>query len=383
MNNRIPIIVLVALVLIALIWRVANPPAPLPPGPLGAMPTWNSMSKLGDMGPWATDPSGTMWAGAWNLKAKSGTLRSAVWIIDFEKEQSALCHLDDGAYVSSLWWANDKTVGVLKLNTKDVEAAEKSEVFYIDAATGKVERSVELKTPVARILDWPAGSDKFVAQLAGTDNVKVAVFNESGEIVGKEVSVDLPSTVEFHRVAALVPDGGLFVFSVLEDELGGNVSYYLGNTKDGSAKRVFRLNDLPGRVEDMWVSPTGILMVCSERDRLQSLVYNISTGALDRVGKVGKGMDFAKNWPDAPKRMTFVTLTGGYTLDVRRDKVSREFKFPELTARRDYWRQEVQDGRLYPRKDHDYTSVSLMANAIDIRIIKKTGTTGRELLSRR
>ena len=90
MNSRLLYIVLGILVLLAVILRIASPPPPPPPGPIGMMPNWSSAAKLGDMGPWAVNPSGSIWAGAWNLKNKSGKLRSAVWVVDFEKASQVL-----------------------------------------------------------------------------------------------------------------------------------------------------------------------------------------------------------------------------------------------------------------------------------------------------
>jgi len=48
-----------------------------------------------------------------------------------------------------------------------------------------------------------------------------------------------------------------------------------------------------------------------------------------------------------------------------------------------YWRTQVQGGMLYPRKDGDYTSVSMAAGRVDIRVIKKDGTAGSDLLPRK
>ena len=85
--------------------------------------------------------------------------------------------------------------------------------------------------------------------------------------MGKEASVDLRGG-RLGDWAALSPDGREYVFSVVEDESGGKVSYYVGSTDSPAPKRAFSSDDLPGRVIGMWIGPAGALVACTERDKL-------------------------------------------------------------------------------------------------------------------
>ena len=383
MNNRIPIFVLGILVFVALVSRIVNPPAPLPPGPMGGTPNWRSSNSIGEMTDSAVNPSGTVWAGVWNEKTKkSGTLRSAVWVIDLENSKTASYSFKDGSYVPNISWADDKTVRALRLDTNDAVAAKESEIVYIDAGTSKADKKVMLKTAVARVLDWPAGSDKFIAQIADAEALKIAILSDSGEIIGKEVNVNLPKDAQLYDVAGMSPNASQIVFSST-DNVGGNETFYLADAVTGLAKgAITKANDVPGRVEDVWVSDKGyVLLAYSTRSGLGTLVYNPAAGKVANLRK--SGVDVKKNWPDAPKDMKFVAYDGGYTLDLNANgKIKDLFDLSKLNRRENYWLQDVQGGRLYPRKDGGYTSVSTIANEVDIRILSKDGTRDQDILRR-
>jgi len=113
------------------------------------------------------------------------------------------------------------------------------------------------------------------------------------------------------------------------------------------------------------------------------MYYDLAQGKLLDLSKPENKIDVAKTWPDAPKSMMFITYSGGYRLTLVNGKVKRLMDFTKLDRGSMRWRSEVQDGRLYPRKDGDFTAVSFGANTIDIRVIKKNGTVGTDILPRR
>jgi len=384
MNNRIPMAILVVLVLVAFVWRVAHPPAPPLPGPLGAIPAWDSRTKIGDMGPSAVSPSGSFWAGAWNQKTASGELRSAILVIDLEKPRAFRQEIKSGSVVPSLSWKDDDTVRALVVDSDDPERIRTARIACVRRTGGEsLEcRTTALKQPVARILAWSSGSDKFAALLPGVaGKARVAVLSESGDLVGKVAEVELPPVASVHHTAAISPDGGWFVFSVAEDKVGGNITYYFADSRTGFAHKAFSLAELPGRVEGMWVSRAGVLTVCAEREKFQVLGYLFET-AKSKLTPLGAKTDVTRGWPDAPKTMMFVTYNGGYELNLADGKVKQLFDLTKQGRYSDSWRRHVQDGRLYPRKDGDYTSISLVANEVDIRVIKKSGDKGPNILTR-
>ena len=370
----------------ALISRLVSPPPPPVPGPLGVIPNWESTVKHGDMAASAVNPAGTEWAGAWNESEQGNVLRSGVWTIDFDKVEAKSNPLNHGtapSFVPSLSWADDNTVRVLRNDSGNPAATTRSDIVYIDAQTGKIIRTDKLDTPVAAILAWPAKSSVFLAELAGGKPTRIAVLSQTGKIIGKEASLDLLGG-RLGDKAALSPDGNEYIVSVVEDRSGGKVSYYMGSTKDPALKRIFGTDDLPGTIAGMWVGPAGVLVVCSERDKFQTMVYNPASAQpkIAEIAKVQPKPDIKKSWPDAPDKMMFASYTGGYSYDPASGKTGRLFDFSNLGRMDEYWRAQVRDGRLYPRADGDYTSVSVTSGVVDIRVIKKDGTKGSDLLPR-
>ncbi len=137
MGNRLPIYALAALVIIAIIWRIASPKPPIPPGPLGGIPNWSSSGKIGEMGPSGVNPAGDKWAGAWNQITDNKELRSAVWFIDFNKEEAKYCLLDKGSYTSSLSWGDNNTVRALVNDSDKPATIEQSKIITINAADAR------------------------------------------------------------------------------------------------------------------------------------------------------------------------------------------------------------------------------------------------------
>ncbi|MCE5199360.1 MAG: hypothetical protein ABFD54_09545 [Armatimonadota bacterium] len=370
MKNRGPAYILAALVLVALIWHIVNPPQPPPPGPMGTPPHWSTMVKVGEMGPWQVNPSGTMWAGAWNEKAKDGKLRSAVWVVDFENSKSKHWLLDSRSPVVGLSWADDNSVRVVTpaklLNV---------EMTSIDANSDAPGKPKLLKDAVTQIAAWPQASKDMITAMGP----QVSLTSDTGKTIGKDVSLKVAKNVRYGGNSAISPDGSQFVVSVIEDKVGSEMTYYLADTKTGASKRIFSSKDLPGRVSGLWVSPAGVLVVCSERDKFDRLICG-PDGKLTPI-KAKDKLDTSA-WSDAPKNMKFVSYNAGYDFRLSDGRTRKLFDLKKLGRNDDQWRREVQDGRLYPRKDGDYTSVSFAAGAIDIRIIAKDGSKSTKLMPR-
>lgn len=374
MNNRTPLFALGALVLLAVVWKIVSPSPPVPPGPLGEMPGWYSGNKLGSMGPSAVNPAGTMWAGAWNQKTDSGKLRSAVWVVDFEKKEPRTCVLDEGLYVSSLTWADDNTIRILALDKMKPEDAGKSAIVSVDAKSAEKKGSQKLKTPVARILAW--GKDEMLAELAGDKSGQMAVISPDGAVRGKTVSLDAGKDAQFGTVAAV--SGDVFVFSESGSNTGDPV-YYMGNAQTGEAKSLFSVTDLPGRVEDILLSDKNsadIGVVVYDGKMYDALVYDCIANKLK--GRIGPTEQ--KVWNVKP--FNYVNYQGGLAYRYS-DKPGKLFSFSKASQNSSYWITYVQDGRIYKLRDGSYASVSQVGDLIDIRIINKDGTLQSDLLPRR
>lgn len=387
MNARIPVVFLALLVLVALIWRIANPPAPPLPGPLGTIPTWDSRTKLGEMSSCAVSPSGRYWAGAWNERTKNGDLRSAVLVIDLEKSRSYQQGMKPGVFITSVGWADDKNLWALLVDAENAADITQAKMAWI-RRVGEDRLSYDVKRlsqPVVRILDWPCGSKLFLGELKDSSPAKIGVFTKDGELVGKCAQVQIPRGSSIGKTGALSTDGRFFVFSIIEDRIGGMVSYYLADSATGSSKKILNSQQLPGRVEGMWISPYGILISCAERENFHALVYRFSPQPkLMPISKYQpQPVELKKYWPNAPEVIMFATYNGGYALSLANGKVKRLFDLTKLDRYSDVWRREIQDGRLYPRKDGDYTAISVLADEVDIRVIKKSGQRGPNILPRR
>ncbi|OFX16116.1 MAG: hypothetical protein A2Z18_05385 [Armatimonadetes bacterium RBG_16_58_9] len=396
--NRIPYIVLGLLVLVAIIYRILNPPQPDPPGPKGAFPGWTSVGSVGKMSSQAVNPTGAAWAGAWNQQDSPEGLKSAVWILDFTPADARMCKMKDNTFTSFVGWADDKTVRALAVDDANPNVVTESDIVYIDARTGKANRTERLKNPVKRIIVWPAGSDKFVAELAHEEpGVKIAVLSESGEIVGQAVKPDLPKGAKVESGGAMSSDGAVFIFPVSDKSARGGRAYCIADSRDGSCKNAFDLKGIPGRLEGMWIAfghphifdilrgPEDVvataLIVCSAREKFLVAQYWSMADDIEVLKNGVPPADLKHFWTDAPKEMLFVTYNGGYRFDLANGKTKKLFDYSKLGPNDETWRQNVRNGRLYPAKN-GYISVSVNVDMVDIRQTDKKGIVKQNLLPR-
>jgi len=269
----------------AIIAKIVTPSEPPAPGPIGEFGYWKSSVAMGKMAASAVNGSGTMWAGAWN-DTTEGKTKSAIWIVDFAKEE-ARKYLPKGAgAIAHLLWMNDKYLAC---------CAENGAPDLVDATKAE------------------------------------------GRIFGTRMTEDKPS---------------------------------------------YPKDKLPGIVEGSWTSHAGTLILCRRMDDFAEMVYEAKSDKLNQVGKDGYKTDIKANWPDAPKEMLFVTYRGGFKFDLVANKKTQIFDYTGLGIVDERWRTQVQDGRLYPRKDGSYVSVSKSADTIDIRILDKDGKFAKNLLPR-
>lgn len=374
MNNRLPVYILGILVLVALIWRMMNPPAPVLPGPRGDVPNWISGIAVGEHGPGAVNPSGGIWAGVWNHKTGQGTMESAVVIIDLIKQVSTRIALKKGFAASSLVWPEENRFAVLLTDSQNPSLVTRS-ILVTFTRSGQSWKSEEktLAADVASVVAWPVGSEKMVVELAGSP-VRTALMNVDGDVVGKESTPGVDDDARFYPVAAIGDDGKSYVFGVQKTHQAGIFIYafYLADSGTGAVKELFTSKDVPGIVEGLWLSGSGVLVVSAERTAFH--VLKCSPASPGKMQKVAAG-EVPGLWKDAPATMAFMAYNGGYEVDLGKVKSRRILELDTSDKTTSHWRAEVQNGRLYRRPDGDFTSVSYVAGLVDIRIIKKTART--------
>jgi len=378
-GSKLPLYALIAIIALAVVYRIVSPPAPQLPGPIGTFPTWKSISVRGKMTAQATNQAGTMWAGAWSEKVGDNPGQSAIHVIDFNGFSAKSTDLDKDTWVSYLSWADEYTLRALCVGPSN-----SVQVVYIDGRNGEKKRTVPLKMTLQGVLIWPVGSDKFAALLEETDeSLKMAVLSESGKMVGKEVSFDLPNGATLDSGTGVAADGSSFVFALSDPAAKDGKSFYLADTKTGTAKKAFDLGELPGRIEEIWPSAAGILMVCKVRekdqDNLKNVVYD---SAAAKLVVQPSGVDLSK-WPAAPKSIAFTTYNGGYEFDPITGKTKTVFDTSKKESAGDKgWRDFLRDSRFYKLKNGNYVIVSETGGAVDIREVKPDGEVVRALLSR-
>ena len=374
MKNRMPVILLGLLCVIAIVWRVLNPPAPRPAGPNGQYPTWKSSVSLGSMVANAVSPSHNIWAGAWN-ETRNGKVRSSIWFIDFTADEARLYQLKSGESVRELSWTDDNTIAIMKdKGNKSVE--------LIDAKTAKIAGcpTTAANCSGSDIICWPNGSKAPLMQASADGNMlSIGTLSQDGNAAN--IKFTPPGGTKFYNFAAISPDGKFFIFCLSDNKAKGGRSYYFADTDNGTVKRAFDLEELPGRIEGMWVSSAGALVACIVDNRAELVAYDAATGKLNPLSKGTGEEDLSNKWPNADKHIMFTTYDGGYDFKLATGKTKRLFDLTKLKTSQESFRRAIRDGRLYPIRDN-YISVSQMAESIDIRVLKKDGTDEKELLPR-
>ncbi len=381
-NNRLPLYLVFVLIGLGIVYRITNPPAPVVPGPLGGISTWRSTVAVGKMTGHAVNAAGSKWAGAWTETEKSGKVSSAVWIIDFNAYSAKPCLSPKDVCADYITWADDNTI---RLICSSDSAKEKGPgVVLIDAKSCKVKSSAQFVSGASRIIYWPNNSNLFIAEVAKSgEKAAIAVYDTKGGkygVIGKQVSFDMPKGGEFYADAGISVDGSSFVFSLVDPTAKDGRSYWLADTKTGTAAKMFDLAAVPGKIEGIWPSSGAVLIVCKVGKKYECTMYDPATGKIARL-KSGAG-DLAK-WPNAPKTLSYTTLDGGYSFNLATGKIKTLF---DLRKKDSYSDKNLRDiisiSRLYKLENGKYVTISETAGAIDIRELKPNGLLSRSVLPR-
>jgi len=382
-NNRLPLYLVFVLVALAIVYRIAHPPAPPIPGPIGGIPTWRSTVSLGTMTGHAVNPAGNAWAGVWTDSAKNAKVHSALRIIDLDNYSAKSVVSPEDVCGDYLTWADDHTIRLVC--SSDSAKGKGPGVVEIDASSGKVKSPAHFVAGATRILYWPNSSDVFIAETKGDGaNTALGAYSMRGgadSLIGKQVSFQMPKDGEFYTdVAGIAADGSLFVFAVTDPAAKDGRSYWLADTKAGTSRKMFDLAEVPGKIEGIWPSAARVLFVCKVGSKYVDVVYDPATGKLAEQ-KDGVG-DLAK-WPGAPKSLGYTTIDGGFDFSLATGKNKTLFDMSKKTS---YSDKQVKDiinsSRLYKLANGNYITISETSGSIDIHELKPDGSLYRAVLPR-
>lgn len=380
-NNRLPLYVLFVLVAVALVWRVSNPPPKTMPGPVGPFNGWKSSRAIGEMGAQNVNPAGTLWAGAWNEKETSkDTSDSAVRIVDFNAYSAKSCRLPDNIEVNFLNWVDDKTIRVCFTSSAPDKGLG---MLLVDAVEAQVKGKPEYFPEIARVVYWPNATSTFIAQTTGEPE-SVAAFVVDGEksckMIGKPIPTGVSKQISLHKDAGISADGRWFMFSVSDPAAEGGRVYYLANAEDGIAQKAFDLNNVPGRIDGIWPSEIGVLLVCSVNQKLQAAIYDIAT---NKITARPNGVGDLDAWPAVPKSISITAYDGGFEFDTATGKSRAVLDFTKLNSESDKAiRDLIRDSHFYKLKSGNFITISETGGAIDIRELKPDGRWYRNVLPR-
>ena len=382
MNSKIPAVILGLLVLLAIIFRINNPPSKIPPGPLGHMPSWISSNQIGKLDDQSINMDASLWAGVWNQKIDDKS-RAAVRVIDFSSNSSKLTYFKDNAYIADLFWVNNTTLRILVLDTDKLDKVKESSIIDLDSNNGNVIKTTKLPVATLKIFAWSKDFSSYSALYKDQNGqTLVAIFDITNNVVNKPVAIELPKNTSFGNKAALSADNKSFIFSVSDSMNDISAPYYLVNSVSGTIKKAFITSDIPGKIEFMSLSDLGVVIVASARDKFNTVVYNLADSKIVMLHEYSNKAALIKLCPDLPKDMMFISYSKGYNYNPIEEKTTPLFSMAGFNKDEDLWRMEVQGGRLYPSKDGSYISVSYSIGTADIRVISKDGHMKNSILPR-
>ncbi len=379
-NNRLPLYVIFVLVAVALVWRISNPPPKIVPGPIGSFADWKSVRSYGELGAQAVNPAGALWAGAWNSRQhSSNTAHSAIRIVNFNDHSGKSCALPDGIEVNYISWADNRTLRACFTSITD--PLQGAGFIMVDAVEAKVTGEPVYGSDIERIVCWPNTASKFVA-LTDEEPASVAAYNVNGKecsMIGQAIPIPGGDKDNLFKDTGIDYGGGTFVFSVADPEMSGGRAYYLADAETGSMVKMFELNDVPGRIEGIWPSPTQVLIICSVNQKLQVLTYDQVAA---RLVEQPNGIDLSI-WPKVPKTIDYTNYNGAFQFDLATGKSKPIFDLSKHNTDKDKaWRDALRDCLIYPLKSGNYVSVSETGGAVDIRELKPDGQWYRNVLPR-
>ena len=387
MDKRIPIAVFVIIFIVVVTWRLFNPPAPIPPGPLGDSSSWRSSARTGDMSTQAVNPAGTCWAGGWFKKSeRSGkaTYRSSLRIVPFDSNPARLISFNPPAqngYIAGLAWIDDSTVGVL-LNDNDSTTPTSSSIAVVDASTGSIKSEVKLPSAVYRVLGCIRNSGQLACVAISPEGAHLALVSADGRLDTRSQAFPLKESDSVGQSFSASPTGKFLVASINTDLPQGQVPvFYLLTTDTGASRPIFNALDLPSRVEALCVSDSGeTLVVCRKGDEPHVFSVNPQQTAGPKLAP--KVTDVRKRWADCPKELLFVSYKFIFSYDPATDKRTVLAELKNDTTDRESLVQQVQGGTAYRQGTDRFVTVSLVADTVDIRVFTKAGKLDRDILPR-
>lgn len=393
MNKRILIFIIFLLIALGIVYRISTPPRILVPGPIGDMPVWSSKTTIGEMTAQSLRSDENKWIGVWHDIEPNGTHVSAVWIFDLEKPSAKSVMMADDSEPIALGWKDRNTIRLL-VRKHPINSPVYNELIHISARDAKISNKEKIKNIIEAIYAMPEDKDYFFGKSKIDDsNIYIGLHNIDGT-QDKTLSI-----LDVNKYK----DSTFSNVKINSDK--SKACFILANKdkkrlaildKSGQVLEIDIIEKLPGRIEDLWISDKGILILWVGIDKIgtNALLFDenpsISPSEPNNKEVPSTNTNNVKlsekynlsDFPTAPKTIKLVTYNGGYEVDLKTGKTKKLFSYEKLPRTEQYWRAEVQDGRLYDIKD-GYISISTVSNNVDIRKLDKNGKRKYDILARK
>ena len=374
MKNRPFIYVILAFTLIAIIWRISNPPQLPIPGPIGSPSNWNSASSIGVFVSTQINPDASKVAALWVDTKLSDTPRSGLRVINTKDNTQTSILLPENFKSNGLSWNNDI------LTVAGSTQSGKWQFIEVSPSSKSISVLSNTNTDIGNIISWPPGSRYLLSEKSTLQNTTLTVYNQQGSAYGQSVDIPNCSVTNWSQVNTLAQRGDCAVVSVLPNsDTSGFPNVYFCDFQIGKAKLIS--NRLPGRIHEVLVSRQGVLIVCVLRGQCTSVLYNPSDSKLSLLKSVP--VKWAPNtlWPNTNSPISLFVNDSLIQLDLSTLSVTKIFTYKDIDATSATWQTQVAGARCFPRGNADYISINTDTGEPDIRRFAKSESENKYIMT--
>lgn len=374
MKNRPLIYGFIALLLIATIWRISNPPQLPTPGPVSSPPHWSSTSTIGDFVCMQVSPDSSQVAGIWVSELPNVPVKSGLRIMRTNINTQIAIPLMDGFKANGLSWKGAKVIvsGSMPDN--------KSRYVEVDPSTQRYKTLSQFDTIIDNVISWPADSKFLLSETTTNQSITTTVLDDKGSPVGKSVVIPNCTSLKWNQTNTLSTDGDCAVISVLPiADSSGFPNYYYCDYKTGSASLIS--NKLPGRVQELLVARAGVIIICVLRGKCTTLLYNPTDLKLIELKSIPLSWSPHTLWPSSKGCFTFFANEATLRLDLSNLSVTRLMEFKNVDSPNAAWQTLVANAPCVLMPSGDLLSISIDAGEPDIRRFSKNSSKNNYLMT--